>query len=70
MQADPNAEARCKLALDILSDIISKHLAKQASPDLREATLAIMEKDSEDQLDFEMTSELLGTTDFWVRTIA
>ncbi|MFC5703069.1 hypothetical protein ACFPVX_17405 [Cohnella faecalis] len=70
MLTGPDAEARCKLALDILSDMISKHLAKQASPELREATLAIMEKETEEQLDFEMTSELLVTTDFRVRSVA
>lgn len=66
MQVDTNAEARHKLTLDILSDMILKYMAKQASPELREATLAIMEKETENQLDFEMTSDLLGTTDFRV----
>lgn len=65
-----NAEARLTLALDLLSDMILKHLAKQASHELREATLFIMEKETEDQLDFEMTSELLGTPDFRVRSVA
>ncbi|MEF3309588.1 hypothetical protein PV433_11865 [Paenibacillus sp. GYB004] len=70
MNNTSNTEARLTLALDLLSDMILKHLAKQASPELREVTLSIMEKETEDQLDFEMTSELLGTTHFQVRTIA
>lgn len=63
-------DTRVQLTLDLLSDIILKHLVKQASPALREATLAVMEMEIEEQLDFEMTSELLGCTDFRVRPVA
>jgi len=64
MQESPNTDVKIAFAFDILSDLILKYLKKQAGPELREATLAIAEKEMEDQLDFEMTCELLGTADF------
>ncbi|THF74124.1 hypothetical protein [Cohnella fermenti] len=63
-------ESELQLVLDILSDMIFKYLEKQASPELRAATLAIMEEEQQEQLDWEMTCELLGTTEFRIRAVA
>jgi hypothetical protein len=64
VESTSSYDIRFTLALDILVDMILKFQAKKANPDIREATLSIMEKEFEDQLDFEMTCELLGTNDF------
>jgi hypothetical protein len=64
MQESLSTDVKLALAFDILSDMVLKYLSKLAGPELREATLAIAEKEMEDQLDFEMTCELLGTADF------
>lgn len=55
---------RLSLAFELLADIIIKYLDKQAPPNLRDEVFAIMEREIEEQLDFEMTAELLGSADF------
>jgi hypothetical protein len=56
------------LAFDILADMILSFVGKKESrsvpPDVRETVLAIMDCESEDLLDDEMTTELLGTMDY------
>ncbi|WP_042198115.1 hypothetical protein [Paenibacillus camerounensis] len=52
------------LAMDILTDMIVRYLKSQASPQVRTAVLAHMEREEEARLEWEMTAELLGTTDF------
>ncbi|MNO05485.1 hypothetical protein D3C81_2268890 [compost metagenome] len=50
--------------MDILTDMIVRYLRSQASPQVKAAVLAQMEREEEARLEWEMTAELLGTTDF------
>lgn len=60
--------AHLTLALEMLADMILSYSARQerysVPPEDRETVLAMMDREDEEQLDAEMTAELLQTTDF------
>lgn len=68
MEIACTGSARTTLAFEMLADMILSFTAKKerrtAPPEVREAILTLMDKDSEEQLDSEMTAELLNTTDY------
>lgn len=61
-----SSDVQLSLAFDMLADMILKHFAKPPPEEVRKAILDIMEQETEEQLDFELTVELLGTDDFRV----
>lgn len=68
MESTTTNKTELDLAFEMLADMILSFIAKKerraASPEVREALMAIMEKESEDQLDHEMMSQLLNTAEY------
>lgn len=64
MNTPLSSETSMGLALDILADIIVHYMNRQAPPQVRAAILERIEREAEEQLMWELTAELLGTTDF------
>lgn len=60
--------AQLTLAFEMLADMILSYTAQRerysAPPEVRETILAMMDSEIEEQLDTEMTAELLQTTDY------
>lgn len=64
MNLTSSGETELQLAIDILADMVVRFLKEQTVPQIKEMVTKLMEHEEDELLQWELTAELLGTTEF------
>lgn len=64
MNLTSSGETELQLAIDILADMVFRFLKEQTVPQIKETVTKLMEHEEDELLQWELTAELLGTTEF------